>query len=972
MLLYSNRSLDLMIPAVNLQASSAYGDRFTGQENVQSALPTQLSGNPHMKGGKIWDFSHWIPTTFKLKRFQEIGPPYYNFNLLEEVVGKENYHHEIARFLKALYFWDKYVHTKKVSASQVWYDSWYWKEEAAAILSDTFAYSLRYTFGIEYTLPSDLDPRVKVFKLDSYDDIFPSRFALKWKEPDPKDFLYSLVPSPHPGNDILDSYGYFLDLILDKVPDNIPLIEDDEILCELGTTTSWVAELGLKGTMPHWETNLRSPRAKEFEKHRLQAIRCIVPVCPDGVRDTAIVDRPSNNSIRWIERQLTHILEYVPESAFTLYPSTLEARKEDVLKNNLKYSVLRDMKKCGLTHNTRHLFPIIREKLAAKFPYMPWERMDIFQNLSLMLEDGEVVYPQRGYFLGMANSLVTLSLIVIFRMACANSLSQIPTHENVEIRAIIGNDDSCVRTNSYFLAKEILVQEKFLSEALDNYFNLKKSFISEVALFYEEYSHKDFREKFSLVCNTLAVASLVGNARIAKMYVCSQTPRFRYPRCQRALEEVVASYPYEFYPSEAHYHYELGGWLDTRRKGLKTTLLDFERCLRNGVHIEDLDKAFSVSSYSSKPPEVSMKGTVGRLGGVMLTEISDDYTRSIAYDNETLYLRYRKLTVWQRNLTKRYKRIVWHAKAWKRTWHSKEDILRHVTAKDFYCIPDFAVLADEEWGYGVDKFWDSRPDKPTDNATLRQIKALDQTVVIHSKEPIELAWADFEINIPRLVSHGFGAVADLTGNLSFFGGLGVCASSEYGRRKGSVPFINPEVLPEFQPAGVPIRMITGRYFEDFDLPYGNSNPKKFIQTSKWRVTRQDLNEIRKEAVEDYQAAYSEDSSQEVDWGWDNPLDEDVDEDDQDFLVRIGLITPEEEEVTEPVEEDWRIQERERAQAALLADYRSGQLGDITREEDRMRDPVLLAAYASAPIESVDVFDDDDEGGIGFGMDDADY
>ncbi|XDO01619.1 RNA-dependent RNA polymerase [Phytophthora cinnamomi ormycovirus 4-1] len=968
MLLYSNRSLDLMIPSVNLQASSAYGDKFSGNESFRSTLPTQLSGNPHMKGGKIWDFSHWIPSSYQLERFEEIGPPYYNFDLLRQVVRNEHYYHEIARFLKALYFWEKYVHTRKQTASFVWYSSWEQKECAAAILADTFSYSLRHTFGIEYVIPTDLDPRVRIYKLDSYDDIFPSRFALKWKEPDPEDFKYSLVPSPNPGEDILGSYEYFLDIILSKVPENIPLIEDDEILCELGTTTSWVSELGLKGTMPHWETNFRSPRAKLFEKDCLRAIRCVVPVHPDGVRDTAIVDRPANNSIRWIERQLTHILEYVPESAFTLYPSTLEARKEDVLNCKLKYSILRDMKKCGLTHNTRHLFPIIEKKLKEKFPYMPWERMKIFQNLSLMLETGEIVYPQRGYFLGMANSLVTLSLIVIFRMACANALNNIPTHEAVEIRAIIGNDDSCVRTNSYFLSKEILVQEKFLSEALDNYFNLKKSFISNVALFYEEYSDKRFKEKFSLVCNTLSVASLVGNVRIAKMYVCSQTPRFRYPRCQKALEEVVASYPYEFYPSEAHYHYELGGWLDTRRKGLKTTLLDLESNLRNGVDLEILDKAFSVSSFSARPPEVLLKGNVGKVGNIMLTNISEDFTRSIALDSETLYLRYKKLTVWQRNLAKRYKRIMWHASSWKRSWTHKEDILKVINAKDFYCIPDFAILAEEESGYGVDKFWDSRPDKPTDNATLRQIKAIDQSVIIHTKEPLDLAWADFEVNIPRLVSHGMGAVADLTGNLSFFGGLGVCASSEYGRRKGALPYINKEMLPKFKPASVPIRMITGKYFEDFELPYGNSNPQKFIRTAKWRVTRSELKEINQEAIDDFVDTFEE----SPDWGWSDPECELHEEDDQDFLIRLGIIHPEEEEEEEPAEEEWRILERERAQAALLSDYRSGVLGDITREEDRMRDPVLLAAYASAPIESVDAFDDDDGGGIGFGFDDADY
>jgi hypothetical protein len=188
-----------------------------------------------------------------------------------------------------------------------------------------------------------------------------------------------------------------------------------------------------------------------------------VPVYPGGIRDTVIADISSNYSLRWIERSMRHILQYVPESAVTLHSSSFEKRLNDVVYTK-GYHILRDIKKCGITYNSPDLFPVVAEELERFTGDRRFRRLKIFQNF--FIQDDDIKYKaERGYGLGMANHVVTLCNIVIYRMT-RNAVSQ--RYKNFKVKNITGNDDqdtvicgkkgNSLEIAQYFLNLELDIQ----------------------------------------------------------------------------------------------------------------------------------------------------------------------------------------------------------------------------------------------------------------------------------------------------------------------------------------------------------------------------------------------------------------------------------------------------------------------------------------------------------------------------------
>jgi hypothetical protein len=496
----------------------------------------------------------------------KIGPPFYDFSGLDDLNLPRDEHSEWYKFLLNLKIWESTPGHKPLLPSYYW--NMVVKEGPACYdyIKDIFEYSLRYSIGYKYRVPEGKE----VYHMESYNSIYPYVHLPFFREEDPRDYEYSLTESES-DPDTLEDFRFVLRKMLEDIP-KVEKLEDDEILTELSTTTSY--NPFTHTTAPHWTVY----EGDEKFATEIRAKRCLVPVTPCGMRDTIICSKASNNTIRWCERQLRAVLEYFPESAVCDRSSQLLKRKRDVIYTE-GIHVLRDFKKCGLTNNPE-LMRICQEELSRWDPSIPFERLDIYQHIYVRgIDQDELTYTKykRGYGLGMANHLMTLVAIVIHRLTLY-TLKHFFKDKKFMLKCIIGNDDSDVvftGSDKDIVSEIYMNQEADIIQALGNMYNMKKSFRSKIGLFYAEYSHDDWNTKDSLLVNTLSVAYLAKDIRHAKMIIATQSDRFCTKWSREQLYALYTFWGNEFFEFREYLlHFECGGWLDYRKNGLKTTFDD--------------------------------------------------------------------------------------------------------------------------------------------------------------------------------------------------------------------------------------------------------------------------------------------------------------------------------------------------------------------------------------------------------------
>jgi hypothetical protein len=654
----------------NFYKLDKYSHRDTGFINVNPVYgevlsPPKLDRQAKFRWGGSW--LDWCPR--KLDAILSYGPPNYNYAGLSLSKLDEDTTAELTRFLLCLEIWERTPGKKKITPWEVWSKSLRFGASFAEELSDMF----------------DLGWRDHPIAPDTYNFVFPSRCLPRWKCTS-EDLAYALIPT-HSDPDALENFRLTLRKVLNKyVPaSEIIMPSDSSIKMERSTTTSYDSFTGK--TEPQWALSFKESR---FEKSRIIGKRCIVPVYPGGIRDTIITDISANYSIRWLERALLHILEYIPESADTLFSHTHNARLHDVV-NSKGWHVLRDIKKCGLTYNVKDLFPILKEEISNIIPDKRWERYDIFQDLTVV--DGDQEYKTlRGYGLGMANHSVTLCNIVIYYM----SLDVLCDHRkdlNIKSKAIVGNDDQDVFFSQEEAARQYFEIEKDIQGSLGNLWHPKKSVVKPFGLFYEHYSLKGWKDKEALVCNALACAYLAPDIRCAKTYIKSQSHRFVSPWAWRELKTLATFWGAEFFDveSELYIHSEIGGWLDTRSMGLKTTLRDIDYLVEKEYASWLIGFSYQVCTrYNSPPrPQKKREEMVSNFRYIGPSKKSNPMCQIYTLGDEDLMEYYKKLTSFERNLKSRkvnLGRIIY------KDMNLDRIRRRLLSASTWYAIPDSMVI----------------------------------------------------------------------------------------------------------------------------------------------------------------------------------------------------------------------------------------------------------------------------------------
>lgn len=390
----------------------------------------------------------------------------------------------IDKFYIALCLWETTTGNKWMNRF------WYFTEcldrgpEFAKFLKSVWDYSLRKFLGYDYPVP---EGQLWV-KISSYNSIFPYRFLIHWEEETNDVEEWMTIPITYE-QEFVDKVKIQIDSFLESLPDTLERVNDEEIFNEVKTSMSYDSF----EKKPHF--SIEDNRFCD----KMVAYRTKVQVAPAGVRDTFILQKSSSNTIRWIEKQIGILLDFCPES---LLGSKTNFESKMLQFYDARGScVMRDIKKCGLTIPLQVLLPYLIQRLSAYYPDIPWNRLDIYNNIYIHSENS-CLRPLRGIGLGMGNHITTLLLIMVHR-ATLSQLSCEMDHK-VKCLALIGNDDSFVSfegINGYDLAQSYFNIEKEIYRGIGGITNERKSFVSPHGILFEEYTHPDFHAKEALwVC----------------------------------------------------------------------------------------------------------------------------------------------------------------------------------------------------------------------------------------------------------------------------------------------------------------------------------------------------------------------------------------------------------------------------------------------------------------------------------------
>jgi hypothetical protein len=555
--------------------------------------------------------------------------------------------------------------------------------EYAEFLGDFFDYSVRFSFGINYIVPEGK----KYTKIESYSDIFPSKFLFRWKE-DTSDFLLT-TQSPDDNEDSEEIMCQLVDVLKESLSGKtFRRVNRDEILLSSLPTMSysWIRD----EKVPHGELDYR------VMSDHYRGLRVKVPVTPDGIRDTVILSKDSSNTIRYIEAQCKEILNHFHESPFNTNNSL---SSKDLMDNLLNvqwrhgegYHVLRDIKKAGLTIPIQKIVPYLYQAfLELGFDF---KELLIFTRPMYVrnyYDDGpRIIKMDRGSGLGMANHLTTLICILIHRLA----IKRISSFESIASYALIGNDDADIfiwdpdrGDSDLYLAELYIDEEHYIFSAIGWHLNLKKTFISKMAVFFEEYGFENFCDKSALLSNIFGTAEIC-QIRVAKELINAVADYFPDSLINKFVFRLSLMFDYEFYPEEIHYPYKLGGWTSPRIGGLDNLLDNLEpSLLKLQAHAYKVVKLSCIQLEPSK--DVDRNATY--LGSVLRYKGSPIIIDGIptVYDQDDKEKYYHSVRIGGKSKRKKFKKINHHIQKEEFIFELLSDESVYIPARFLSCNDD--------------------------------------------------------------------------------------------------------------------------------------------------------------------------------------------------------------------------------------------------------------------------------------------
>lgn len=356
-----------------------------------------------------------------------------------------------------------------------------------------------------------------------------------------------------------------------------------DVLNELRSSSSLLPD---HSTCPGW---MQSDYDRSiFSSERKVGKRCLIQVGPAGARDGLILCPADVNTITLIERQTRDLLE----SNFDEFPArNYPAFAKHYAKLVKKFSAFycRDLQKEGLSR-PRNLTTILMEELQARFPDADAYRIGVsfFSSNPVLDYTGEIRHPTRGTGLGFANSLVALMQLVIHSLVMermrVDSDQNREAGELPDIAFMTLNDDMEVFLNSLDHLFDYRDAEEEILTGLGLLRKDSKTFFSERGGVFLEIHHIDgeIRNTKEHFFRREALLPLCAqNITHAKTFNWNAFSESYFPL-------ILQKWGYEFFPSEALYTRNFGGWRPHLISGVDLTMVlnDFTDAFPN-AHVYD-------------------------------------------------------------------------------------------------------------------------------------------------------------------------------------------------------------------------------------------------------------------------------------------------------------------------------------------------------------------------------------------------
>jgi len=383
--------------------------------------------------------------------------------------------------------------------------------------------------------------------------IFNYNYWFFWKEDLVDDLKYSEIPVSEISEDDKNLFKGTLYNLLKRIP-KIDIIPPEEILISTSGSSTYSTKSKYVFEEKQWNNR--------FTKTPLVGKRCIIPVSPDNIRDTIILSVPHSNTVKWIEYQCREIAEKIRYSAYVRNDKDFN-EIVDNLYQEYEFFLDRDIKKEGLT-KPRELIHLTLEVLKDVYPNArAFEYGSIYDNFTVIHEDGSRVSYPRGHGLGMANALTTIIQSVIFEITKQDLIAEWGL-KDYSMSAVIFNDDFTAGFKEEHHLDEFWDIEDLVLQRFSIIRNVKKSHKIKCGFtFCERYYPLQLNRKYSYKLAEFSYIFLQKNISCAKMYFnnLSRVLDDEVINKRLLLKEAVSYFGYEFFPKEWELPFHFGGWI---------------------------------------------------------------------------------------------------------------------------------------------------------------------------------------------------------------------------------------------------------------------------------------------------------------------------------------------------------------------------------------------------------------------------
>jgi len=428
------------------------------------------------------------------------------------------------------------------------------------------------------------------YDIEDIADVFNYRFLPHWLE-ETDDYLYGFKDLEIEEEALKD----FRDACYRVIPEvEIDPIRPEEIALRISGSKSKI--VGQNKSDQNWKLKDRFNNLDVSRSYR-PGLRTVIQVCPEGARDTVILEPEVLHRVQLIDAQVQAILEFSKESV-------MKKREEDIVQSldeffyRTRYYSEKDLEKEGIT-KPRILLKIMLEVLKDLYPKaLAFEFPDFYDSFGVIVDD-KLLKPPRGHGLGMANALTTVMQLALHNMILNHQDAAWQEGHYIHFRAI--NDDSVTGFTSDDdreiyeeledqVCKSIgLLKKKTKTTRNDTSFRIAERYYSRVKPHLSEKRSHKIRELLLAYCCQDVIQ--------AKSHVHSCLSG--HPFEAEFVQELQEYWGYEFFEDEWSYPAIAGGWGSSQLSGVRQDLKELND-LRYNSHVYAAFKASRIQEPRKK------------------------------------------------------------------------------------------------------------------------------------------------------------------------------------------------------------------------------------------------------------------------------------------------------------------------------------------------------------------------------------